>query len=176
VPAGSGPESGRWTSGDGGSGTSARIIPVSEIEHEGEHPEGDPKDTLEQERRALGTETPGEDIKHGRPIDPIQTPTVPIVGPPSWSVLVGNNPRTRPSSNRINSDLPGGLDKAKTLFESLTKGRSIKMEVTKDGTTRYFTHDSKTQLRINSDGSVRIDREIELNGKDRETIHFSWSR
>src|SRR5215471_8855154 len=30
VPAGSGRESGRWTSGDGGSGASARIIPVSD--------------------------------------------------------------------------------------------------------------------------------------------------
>ena len=176
VPAGSGRESGRWAPADGGSGSSARIIPVAEIEHQGEHPEGDPKDDVYEERRALGTETPEEDIQHGRPIDPLQTPTVPAVGPPSKSVLIGNNPGTRPRSDRYNTDLPGGLDQAKALFESLTKGQSINTEVTKDGTTRYFTFDNKIQLRINSDGAIRIDREIDLNGKTRETIHFGGDR
>jgi hypothetical protein len=76
----------------------------------------------------------------------------------------------------INTDLPGGLDQAEALFESLTKGQSINTEVTKDGTTRYFTDDNKIQLRINSDGAIRIDREIDLNGKTRETIHFGGDR
>jgi hypothetical protein len=91
-------------------------------------------------------------------------------------VLIGNNAKSGSGSSRINTDLPGGLDEAKALFGQLTKGQQIKSEITKDGTTRYYTDDNKTQLRTNTDGAIRIDREIEFGSKNKETIHFNANR
>jgi hypothetical protein len=41
------------------------------------------------------------------------------VGPPSKSVLIGNNPDE--AKGRFNTDLTGGLEEAKAIFESLTE-------------------------------------------------------
>ncbi|MGH6796665.1 MAG: hypothetical protein ACREDD_10620 [Methylocella sp.] len=72
----------------------------------------------------------------------------------------------------MNTDLLGGLDEAKTLFESLTEGQTLTPDVSDKGTTMLRATDC-TQLRINTDGSVRIDRPIDINGRTREKIHFN---
>ncbi|MGH6795392.1 MAG: hypothetical protein ACREDH_09400, partial [Methylocella sp.] len=125
---------------------------------------------LDEERRVLGTETTDEDVEHGHPIDPLETPTVPLVAPPSKSVLIGNNPK--PAGSRFNTDMPGGLEEAETLFGSVTQGQTVKTEITDEGVTR-MTADDGTQLRINADGSIRIDRPVSIEGIYRETIHFN---
>jgi hypothetical protein len=110
-------------------------------------------------------------IAHGRPIDPLQTPTVPLVGPPPKSVLLGND--ASPSgSSRMNTELPGGLDEARALFESLTQGQGVQTAITKYSVTRIFADDG-TQLRINADGSIRIDLPISIDGRNWETIRFN---
>lgn len=85
-------------------------------------------------------------------------------------MLIGNN--AKPVSGRFNTDLPGGLEEAKALFGSLTKGQTVKTEITDKGVTR-MTADDGTQLRINADGSIRINRPVSIERKYRETIHFN---
>jgi hypothetical protein len=72
----------------------------------------------------------------------------------------------------MNSDLPGGLEEAEALFRSLTSGQTIIESVSARG-TRLFRASNGTQLRINPDGSVRIERLIDVNGRTREIIHFN---
>jgi hypothetical protein len=131
--------------------------------------EDEPDRELEEEKRILGTETEQEQIEHGHPINPLETPIAPLAGPPPKSTLLGNNPK--PSSGRFNTDLPGGLEGAKALFESLAKDQAVTTEITDKGVTR-MTADDGTQLRILPDGTVRIDRPVSIEGKHRETIHF----
>jgi hypothetical protein len=63
------------------------------------------------------------------------------------------------------------LDEATALFESMTQGQAIEKDIGKDGATMLRAADG-TQLRINVDGSIRIDRPIEIDGRKQETIHF----
>jgi hypothetical protein len=181
VPAGNGQESGRWTSDENASDAGG---PLLTGESDGSGPlqagrsaaagggrrEDEPDRELEEERRLLGTETEQEQIEHKHPIDPLETPIAPLAGPPSRSVLIGNNARSG-SADRTNSDLPGGLDEAKALFESLTKGQGARTFVTRDGVT-ITQADDGTQLRIMPDGSVRVERPINIGRKRREIIHF----
>lgn len=169
VPAGSGRESGRWTSDGNGSDASGPLRTGRSIAAGGEHREDEPDRKLEEERRLLGTETEKEEVEHGRPIDPGEVPVFPLVGPPSRSALIGNN--SQPAGSRFNTDLPGGLEDAKTLFESLTKGQVIEKDIGKDGAIMLRAVDG-TQLRTNVDGSIRIDRSIDIDGRKQETIHF----
>jgi hypothetical protein len=95
---------------------------------------------------------------------------VPLLAPPSRSVLIGNNATL--AGSRFNTDLPGGLDEATARFETLTKGQAIEKDIGKGGATMLRAADG-TQLRINADGSIRIDRPIDIDGRKQETIHFS---
>ena len=52
-------------------------------------PDDEPERELEEERRLLGTETEQEEIEHGRPIDPLETPIAPLLVP-SRSTLIGS--------------------------------------------------------------------------------------
>jgi hypothetical protein len=53
----------------------------------------------------------------------------------------------------------------------MTQGQAIEKDIGKDGATMLRAADG-TQLRINVDGSIRIDRPIEIDGRKQETIHF----
>jgi hypothetical protein len=166
VPAGSGRESGRWTSDGNGSGSGAPLQTGRSISAGEQRREDKPERELEEEKRTLGTETEEEEVRHGHPIDPGQVP-LPLLAPPSRSVLIGNNS----AGSRFNTDLPGGLDGAKALFESLTKGQAIEKDIGKGGATMLRAADG-TQLRINADGSIRIDRVIDIDGRKQETTFF----
>ena len=177
MPAGSGRESGRWTSG-GASGAAAVREGRSVSPHEGGG-ENSEEDKLEDFKAKLGEETDEEAVRHGRPLDPMQTPfggapssaAAPSSGLPSQFELLGNNPE--PAKNRWNTDLPGGSDEAKTLFQRLTTGQSVTTEKDKYGNTKTSTSDQRLNLRIKVNGDVRIDRPVDIGGKDRETIHFN---
>lgn len=173
VPVGSGRESGRWTSGDATAGVREGRS-VSPHSGGGENAE---EDKLEDFKAKLGEETDEEAVRHGRPLDPLDTPAVggaPAVRAPaaasSKTELVGNN--VQPAGGRWNTDLPRGLSEAKAVFERLTVGQGVRTETTKDGVTRTIAEDG-TQLRINADGSIRIDRSGDFGAKNHETIHFN---
>jgi hypothetical protein len=71
---------------------------------------------------------------------------------------------------------PAGLaleGEAKTLFQRLTTGQSVTTEEDKYGNTKTSTSDQRLNLRIKVNGDVRIDRPVDIGGKDRETIHFN---
>ena len=84
-------------------------------------------------------------------------------------MVIGSNPEE--AKSRFNTDLTGGLEEAKAMFDSLTKGQPVKTEITDRGVTR-ITADDGTQLRLTPNGDIRIDRPISIKGKYRETIHF----
>lgn len=65
---------GRWTNGSDGVDNKIILISVDD-------PEKEKDDPLYQEQRALGEETPEEDERHGRPIDPMGPTPFPIPGP-----------------------------------------------------------------------------------------------
>lgn len=91
---------------------------------------------------------------------------------PSKSELLGTNPKD--GGSRWNTDMPGGVDEAKSFFQRLTAGQSLTKKEDKYGNSRTTTSDQQYNLRINgSNGDVRIDRPIDIGGKDRETIHFN---
>ncbi|MGB6176285.1 MAG: hypothetical protein WBF43_08090 [Methylocella sp.] len=93
----------------------------------------------------------------------------PLTSTPKSS-LVGNNAKI--GSGGIKTDLPGGLDEAKDVFQRLTKGQTIGAPIVDKGTTMIRASDG-TQLRINANGAVRIDRPIDIDGQKIETIHFN---
>ncbi len=176
VPAGNGRESGRWTTGHGGSeaenasDTDGPLQTGRSVSAGGGRREDESERALEEEKHLLGEETEEKEIEHGRPIDPLEVPTVPLTGPPPSSTLIGNN--ARPSGSKLNTDLVGGLDEAKSLFESLTEGQGTKTFITPDGVT-ITQADDGTLLRIMPDGSVRIERPVDIDGLRREVIHFN---
>lgn len=57
------------------------------------------------------------------------------------------------------------------MFESRTQGQDVKTEITKYRVIRSYTDDGR-QLRINADGTVRIDRPISIDGRTIEIVHF----
>lgn len=169
VPAGNGPESGCWTSDGSGSDSGVLLQTGRSIAAGGGHREDKPDKNLEEERGLLGSETEQREIEHIHPVAPAVVPVFPRLRPPSRSALIGNN--SKPAGSRFNTDLPGGLDEATALFESMTQGQAIEKDIGKDGATMLRAADG-TQLRINVDGSIRIDRPIEIDGRKQETIHF----
>jgi hypothetical protein len=174
VSAGSGRESGRWTSGgasgagsvsdDSELGSVADIILASQDKKDGKDKADD---ILNRERELLGEEPPKQELEHGRPIEPGPT-MIPAFSPPR-SVLRGDN--AAPAADRMNSDLPGGLDEATVLFGQMTRGQPLTKKITDRGVSMTTASDG-TMLRINPDGSVRIERPIEIDDKTREIIHF----
>ena len=86
--------------------------------------------------------------------------------------LLGNNPRT--ASGRTNTDLSpfNARAVAKSIYRHITKDLNVKSFTTKGGGIRRRAQDG-TQIRMNPDGSTRIDlphRGPQPNG---ETIHFN---
>ncbi len=133
APAGSGRESGRWTSGAGGGAAGVREgRSVSPHEGGGENSEDD---KLEDFKAKLGEETDEGAVEHGRRPTDLDAPSVPAPGQaapaglPSKYELLGNN--VRDGGSRWNTDLPGGFDDAKVIFERLTVGQPITTEADK---------------------------------------------
>ena len=177
VPAGSGREGGRWTSG-GASGAAAVREGRSVSAHQGGGDNSE-EEKLEDFKAKLGEETDEEAIEHGRPLDPMQMPfggapsagVAPSSGLPSKYQLLGNN--VRDGGNRWNTDLPGGFDDAKAIFERLTVGQPTETEADDYGNSIASTPDKQFLLRKNKIGEVRVDRPVDIGGKNRETIHFN---
>ena len=83
--------------------------------------------------------------------------------------LLGNNPRV--TTFRTNTDLLGGKTTAKSIFRNQTKGQKVEQFQDKNGTIRRRTENG-IQIRMNSNGSTRLDlpgRGARPNG---ETVHF----
>src|SRR5262245_45916397 len=85
VPAGNGRESGRWTSAESGSGDDGPLQEGRSVAVGGERREDEAERALEEERRLLGTETEQEETRQGHPLDPAESPIVPLVAPPPRS-------------------------------------------------------------------------------------------
>ncbi|HEX4954100.1 MAG TPA: RHS repeat-associated core domain-containing protein [Thermoanaerobaculia bacterium] len=81
--------------------------------------------------------------------------------------LLGKN--ARPAATRINTDLPGGRATAKSIFRNLTKGQSVRQKALDSGGVRRFTSNNSVTIRLNPDGTARID--LKRNGI-RETIRL----
>ena len=85
--------------------------------------------------------------------------------------LLGRSPGRIIIGQRVNTDLPGGVAVAKSIFRHFTKGQSICQQPLRNGGTRR-TAANGTTIRLNPDGSTRIDF-YDRGPTGRETVHFS---
>jgi hypothetical protein len=138
VPAGSGRESGRWTS-NGAASSEGDIIPLSNGPGENE------KERDYNERRERGEESPQEDIKHnqGIPVVPGRLATPPETAPPIRAEKI---PAVKPFGS-LESDLPQpGFGKEVSIpgLPDTVKG----VDVTKNGATmpNYKTDLSRSEF------------------------------
>jgi len=83
------------------------------------------------------------------------------------SSLVGNNPRE--AKGRVNTDLPGGHDEAKATFGKQTEGQQVKP----DSATGHQVSEDGTRLRLNPDGTARVDIPASATRPKHETVHFN---
>jgi RHS repeat-associated protein len=83
------------------------------------------------------------------------------------SQLVGNNPRD--AKGRTNTDLPGGHEAAKDTFGKLTSGQDVAV----DPKTGHQVAADGTRLRLNPDGTARVDVPSSQTNPKRETVHFN---
>jgi hypothetical protein len=81
--------------------------------------------------------------------------------------LLGRNPRI--TEGRVNTDLPGGRAVGKSIFRNLTKGEAVTSSEMQNGGIRRTAPDG-TQIRMNPDGSTRVD--VPRGPKGKETIHI----
>ena len=81
--------------------------------------------------------------------------------------LVGSNPRE--VKGRVNTDLPGGHDEATATFVKQTEGQQLKA----DSTTGHKISEDGTRLRLNPDGTARVDIPASSTRAKHETIHFN---
>ena len=99
-----------------------------------------------------------------------------VTGTPTTEVeasspLLGRNPVPGAGSNpRMNTDLPGGRTVGKSIFRNLSKGQTVNQEPMTNGGVRRSTPDQRTSIRMNPDGSTRVDTPRGPTGK--ETIHI----
>lgn len=83
--------------------------------------------------------------------------------------LLGRNPVS--SGTRTNTDLPGDLSTAKSIFRNQTRGQDVTQTTMPNGGVRRTAADG-TQIRINPDGSARLDLPGRGNSPNGETIHI----
>ena len=69
--------------------------------------------------------------------------------------LLGKNAKR--TASRVNTDLPGGCSTAKSIFRRLTEGQRIIQEVKPDGIIIRYNTDRSVQIRMNPDGTTRLD-------------------
>jgi RHS repeat-associated protein len=113
----------------------------------------------------------GKPLVNFEPTDGLTVAMMPLTpGSFAGGRLFGRNPRV--ARTRINTDLPGGRSVAKSIFQRLTRGQKIKQEVNPNGSIRRSTLDDSVQIRLNPDGTTRIDIRGANSFRDIETIHF----
>ncbi|TAK52435.1 MAG: RHS repeat-associated core domain-containing protein, partial [Gammaproteobacteria bacterium] len=83
--------------------------------------------------------------------------------------LLGRNPVS--SGTRTNTDLPGDLSTAKSIFRNQTRGQDVTQTTMSNGGVRRTAADG-TQIRINPDGSARLDLPGRGNSPNGETIQI----
>ena len=83
--------------------------------------------------------------------------------------LLGRNLRI--NKGRALTDLPGGRATAKSIFRNLTKGKKVTEGRGKGGDLQRYTDGRIIQIRMNPDGTTRIDL-IGRGPTGLETIHF----
>ena len=101
--------------------------------------------------------------KQGQAQGQQSTPADPGNGPQN----VGNNPRD--TKGRTNTDLPGGHEAAKSTFDQRTQGQQVVV----DPKTGHQVAADGTRLRLNPDGTARVDIPKNQNNPKHETIHFN---
>ncbi|KQY91781.1 hypothetical protein ASD21_15840, partial [Caulobacter sp. Root1455] len=82
--------------------------------------------------------------------------------------LLGRNPQA--GGSRTNTDLPGGRSTAKSIFRNQTRGQSVSQQQLGNGGVRRSAPDGK-QIRMNPNGSTRVDLPGRGPAKNGETIH-----
>jgi len=88
-------------------------------------------------------------------------------GSGSSEPLVGQNPRE--AKGRTNTDLKGGHSAASEKFAEITKGQSVVV----DPKSGHRVAADGTRLRLNPDGTARVDIPKSGNRPKHETIHFN---
>jgi len=88
-------------------------------------------------------------------------------GPQSGGKMVGANPRE--AKGRTNTDLPGGQKAAADKFEELTKGQKVVV----DAKSGHRVAADGTRLRLNPDGTARVDIPKSSARPKAETVHFN---
>jgi RHS repeat-associated protein len=81
--------------------------------------------------------------------------------------LVGNNPRE--AGSRTNTDLPGGHEAATQTFGQQTTGQTVRT----DPKTGHQVAEDGSRLRLNPDGTARVDLPNRGSKPNGETIHFN---
>jgi hypothetical protein len=81
--------------------------------------------------------------------------------------LVGNNPKD--ASGRVNTDLPGGHEAGQKAFGELTQGQDVEI----DPRTGHQIAEDGTRLRLNQDGTARVDVPASTTRPKHETVHFN---
>jgi hypothetical protein len=109
----------------------------------------------------------------GLDVGAIFVPGVTGLGPASRGAkgLLGRGSRPKPAQGRTDTDLPGGRPVAKSIFKNLTEGQPVITEKLTNGGVRRHTPDNSVQIRMNADGTTRLD----LKGRGSlgsERIHF----
>ncbi|WP_373085468.1 hypothetical protein [Sneathiella sp.] len=83
--------------------------------------------------------------------------------------LMGENPRV--TNKRTNTDLSGGRATAKSIFRNQTRGQKVTEDLTPNNSVMRRAEDGTT-IRLNADGSTRLDLPGRGTRPNGETIHF----
>jgi hypothetical protein len=83
--------------------------------------------------------------------------------------LLGRNPKV--GGNRTNTDLPGDRSTAKSIFRNQTRDQDVTQSSLPDGGVRRTAADG-TQIRLNADGTTRLDLPGRGPSPNGETVHI----
>ena len=83
--------------------------------------------------------------------------------------LLGQNPKD--GGSRTNTDVKGDTATAKSIFRNQTKGQEVTQSSTSDGGVRRQAEDG-TQIRMNPDGTSRLDLPGRGPAPNGETVHI----
>ena len=94
-------------------------------------------------------------------------PATPAAGDKQPQPLVGNNPKD--GGSRTNTDLPGGHEAATGTFGEQTAGQAVRT----DPSTGHQVSEDGSRLRLNPDGTARVDLPNRGSQPNGETVHFN---
>ncbi len=83
--------------------------------------------------------------------------------------LLGQNPTA--AGSRTNTDLPGDLSTAKSIFRNQSRGQEVTQSTMSNGGIRRTAADG-SQIRMNPDGTSRVDLPGRGSSRNGETIHI----